>query len=58
MDQLTVLRKMSGEKRLEQAFTLSETVREISLIDIRKKLGKNATEGKVIKELKKRLYAV
>lgn len=58
MDQLTILRKMSGEKRLEQAFNLSETVRELSLIDIKNKLGKNATPEKMIKELKKRLYAV
>lgn len=57
MNQLKILRKMSGEKRLEQAFTLSETVRDLSLIDIRKKLSKNVKSEKVIKELKKRLYA-
>ena len=32
MDQLSVLKKMSGEKRLEQAFMLSDFIHELNTL--------------------------
>lgn len=58
MKQLTqeaVLKRMSGEERLEQAFSLSELVRELALKNIKHKYGRDVGKGKLLKELKKRL---
>lgn len=56
MDQATLLRKMSGIQRLEQAFQLSDLVRELAIKNITsgKKLSKNA----IRKELAKRISLV
>jgi hypothetical protein len=44
MDQLTLLRKMTPEQRLEQAFILSDQARELAIKNIqdRKKLSRKA----------------
>lgn len=54
MDQTTLLRRMSGLARLEQAFKLSDFVRELSLKNIR--LGRKLTKTQVIQELWERIY--
>lgn len=53
MDQATILRKLTGIKRLEQAFSLSDLVREISLKNINS--TKNLTKKQALRELSKRL---
>lgn len=56
MNQLRLLRKMTGEQRLEQAFRLSELTRELAVLNIKGILGKNASKKKIIDELKNRMY--
>ncbi|MBI4065103.1 hypothetical protein HY409_01920 [Candidatus Gottesmanbacteria bacterium] len=53
MDQTTLLRRMSGEARLEQAFKLSDFVRKLALKNIR--AGKKLTKAKAMQELRKRI---
>lgn len=56
MHQMQILRKMTGEQRLEQAFRLSEVTRELAVLNIKEMLGKNASKKKIIVELKNRMY--
>ncbi len=53
MDQTMLLRKLTGEQRLEQAFKLSDFVRELARKNIRK--GKKLTKHQELEALKKRL---
>lgn len=53
MNQAQFLRRLSGRERLEQALSLSDFVRELSLRDIRKK--KNVSREGAINELRRRL---
>ncbi|MBI4067095.1 hypothetical protein HY407_01830 [Candidatus Gottesmanbacteria bacterium] len=55
MNQVDILRKMTGEERLEQAFKLSELTRELATLNIKEQLGKRATKRRVRQELLKRL---
>lgn len=56
MDQTTLLARMSGEERLEQAFKLSDFVRELALKNIR--VGKKLTKKQALRELARRMYAI
>lgn len=56
MDQTQVLRRMSGRARLEQAFKLSDFVRDLSLKNIRK--DKKLTKKQAIRELTHRTYEI
>lgn len=49
-----LLRRMSGLARLEQAFKLSDFVRELSLKNIRQ--GRKLTKVQAIQELWERIY--
>lgn len=49
MNQIDILRKMNGITRLEQAFQLSDLVRELSLINIKHKYGRLAPNQYVLK---------
>lgn len=53
MDQTTLLRRMSGRARLDQAFKLSEFVRELSLKNIRQ--GRRLTKAQAMQELRVRI---
>lgn len=55
MNQARVLRKLTGEERLEQAFMLSEFVRELAVSDIKERLGPRATKKKIAAALRRRL---
>lgn len=55
VNQAQILRKMTGEARLEQAFYLSDLTRELAMADIREKLGKKASSEAVLKKLRERL---
>ena len=56
MDQTTILRRMTGKKRLEQAFKLSDLVRELSLKNITSTGIRSKKE--IQKELQKRVMQV
>lgn len=56
MNQIDLLKKLSGEERLEQAFKLSELVLDLARQNIKKQLGKKATPKRIQQELKKRFY--
>ena len=56
MTQSTLLRKMSGEDRLQQAFELSNFVRELALKNIKSRLSKNATQKQIRDALYKIIY--
>lgn len=56
MDQAQVLQKMTGEERLEQAFKLSDFVRELAVINIKEQLGKKATKKNIREKLRQRLW--
>ncbi len=56
MEQAKGLKKMSGEERLEQAFMLSEFVRELAVVNIREKLGPKATKKQMAMALRRRLH--
>ena len=56
MEQAKGLRKMSGEKKLEQAFRLSEFVRELAVVNIKEKLGPKATKRQIATALRRRLH--
>lgn len=56
MDQTQLLRRMSGKSRLEQAFRLSDFVRELSLKNIR--TDKKITKKQAIREVSRRIYAI
>lgn len=58
MDQAKVLRGLTGEQRLEQAFALSDLVRELAMANIKQELGTNATKEKIIAKLRERLFPV
>ena len=53
MDQTTLLRRMSGRARLEQALKLSDFVRELSLKNIRE--ARMLTKAQAIQELRARI---
>ncbi|MBI4066241.1 hypothetical protein HY411_00850 [Candidatus Gottesmanbacteria bacterium] len=53
MDQMTLLRRMSGRARLEQAFKLSDFVRELSLKNIR--AGRKISRAQAIQQLRERI---
>lgn len=54
MNQATLLRRLTGKQRLEQAFSLSDLVREFSLKNIRE--NEKLTKNEVMRELEKRMY--
>lgn len=56
MNQTKILRKLSGEQRLEQAFMLSEFVRELAISDIKNRLGPAATKDRMAAALRRRLH--
>ncbi|MBI3955756.1 hypothetical protein HY339_00715 [Candidatus Gottesmanbacteria bacterium] len=56
MDQTTLLRAMSGRARLEQAFKLSDFVRELALKNIRQ--GRRLSKPQAMKELRRRIYEI
>lgn len=55
MNQVKALRKLTGSDRLEQAFMLSEFVRELAVSDIKGRLGPRATKKEVAAALHQRL---
>ena len=55
MNQLQILRKMSGIKRLEQAFRMSDFTLELAKMNIREQLDKKVSPKRITKELNKRL---
>lgn len=58
MNQAKVLRGLTGEQRLEQAFGLSDLVRELAITNIKQELGTNVTKEKIIAKLRERLFPV
>lgn len=56
MDQYTLLRRLSGRARLEQAFKLSDFVRELSVKKIQSE--KRCSPKQSVRELMKRMYGV
>lgn len=56
MNQAKVLRKLTGEDRLEQAFMLSEFVRELAISDIKERLGPRAAKKNIAMALWQRLH--
>jgi|GEM_PF-4723938 len=56
MNQARVLRKLTGEERLEQAFMLSEFVRELAVSDIKERLGPRTTKKEIAATLRRRLH--
>ena len=55
MNQLQILRKMSGLRRLEQAFRMSDFTLELAKKNIVEGIGKKASPKRVAAELNKRL---
>lgn len=55
MNQTRILRKMTGEARIEQACHLSDLTRELARANIREELGKKASSETVFKKLRGRL---
>jgi hypothetical protein len=55
MNQLQLLRKMTGEQKLEQAIELSEITRELSMTGIKKQLGSRVTKKKINEKLRERI---
>lgn len=55
MNQLQILKKLSGQKRLQQAFFLSDFVRELAIRNIKDQLGRNVSRKEVLKKLKQRI---
>lgn len=55
ISQEEIVRKMTGEKRLDEAFAFSDFLRNLTVINIRQTLGKGATRRKILAELKKRM---
>ncbi len=55
MNQFQLLRKMTGEQKLEQAIELSEITRELSMIGIKKQLGSRVTKKKINEKLRERI---
>lgn len=53
--QAQILKEISGEKKLEQAISLSEMVREMARKNIKEQLGDGVPQKKIEQELKKRL---
>lgn len=53
MDQTSLLRRMSGRARIEQAFKLSNLVRELALKNIQE--GRRLTKIQVLRELRSRI---
>ena len=56
MEQAKGLKKLSGEERMEQAFRLSEFVRELAVVNIKEKLGPKATKRQIATALRRRLH--
>lgn len=56
MNQTTLLRRMSGLARLEQAFKLSSFVRELSYKNIRTSIA--GTKKQAMRELVRRMYEI
>lgn len=56
MNQLQMLRKMTGEQRLDKAIQLSELNRKRIIVKIKKELGPQASRKLVLKKLIKRLH--
>lgn len=56
MNQAQVLQKLTGMQRLEQAFQLSDFVRELAVINIKELLGAKATKKNIREKLRERLW--
>lgn len=56
MDQISLLKKISGEKRLEQALMLSDFSRKLAMEGIKYELGPKATKAQILARLKQRLW--
>ena len=56
MNQIQILKKMTGEQRLDQALLLSDFTRQLALINIKQNLGTKTTRKKIQEELRKRLW--
>ena len=56
MNQADILRKLDGNKRLEQAFKLSDFVRELMEQNIKEMYGKGINRKELQKKLRERLY--
>lgn len=55
MNQLQILRKMSGEERLKHAIQLSELTRDLAIENIKEQLGKKVTKKAILRKLRERL---
>lgn len=51
-----ILRRLSPEKRLEQAFLLSDLVRKLAILNIKKQYGDKLSKRDLFNKLTKRLY--
>lgn len=58
MNQIQLLKKMSGEKRLAQAFLLSDFIRELAILNIKSQIGPKATKKQILVLLKERLWQI
>lgn len=56
LSQQDILRKMTPEKRLKQAFLLSDFVRKLAVLNIKKEYGNNLSKKEIFEKLKKRLH--
>ena len=56
MNQIQILKKMTGEQRLNQALLLSDFTRQLALINIKQNLGTKTTGKRIQEELRKRLW--
>ncbi|MCJ7740964.1 hypothetical protein MUP32_06680 [Candidatus Microgenomates bacterium] len=55
MDQIKILRLMTGEERLKQAIELSQLTRDLSCANIKEQLGKKASKKAILQKLMERL---
>jgi len=55
MNQVQILRKLSGQKRLEQAIELSDLTRELAIANIRTQLDRKTSKKEIMAKLYQRL---
>ncbi len=55
LKQEDILRGLSGEKRLEQAFILSDFVRMLAISNIKDEYGEKLSKKEIFAKLKRRL---
>ena len=57
MNQVAILRNMTGVKRLEQAFLLSDFVRELALKNISQHSSRKLSKKELMQKLRERINA-